>query len=198
MVVDAVPLGSRAMGGGYHHSAQQAGCVISMGGYVALPGGLMGVMMGKPLVVHEPGAHAGLTNRVLGLLLRARWWGFRKRLIKCRRMRWRGCCRNQARRLAGYMVRADIAAIAAPDARLKRSYRSLRLLIVGGSLGAKRSMNSSWPRWSAMDCTTRPKSYINPGKPISMNSCVRIARRTWTPRCCPSSTTWPRACNGAI
>ena len=42
--------------------------VVSMGGYVAFPGGMVAVLCGKPLVVHEPGAHAGLTNRVLALI----------------------------------------------------------------------------------------------------------------------------------
>src|SRR5689334_21993744 len=39
--------------------------VLSMGGYVAFPGGMMASLWGKPLVVHEPGAVAGITNRVL-------------------------------------------------------------------------------------------------------------------------------------
>ncbi|HST00473.1 MAG TPA: glycosyltransferase [Usitatibacter sp.] len=39
--------------------------VLSMGGYVAFPGGMMAALWGKPLVVHEPGAVAGIANRVL-------------------------------------------------------------------------------------------------------------------------------------
>ena len=39
--------------------------ILSMGGYVAFPGGMMAALWGKPLVVHEPGAVAGLTNRAL-------------------------------------------------------------------------------------------------------------------------------------
>src|SRR5207237_3757799 len=42
--------------------------VLSMGGYVAFPGGMMAALWGKPLVVHEPGAVAGLTNRALALV----------------------------------------------------------------------------------------------------------------------------------
>jgi UDP-N-acetylglucosamine--N-acetylmuramyl-(pentapeptide) pyrophosphoryl-undecaprenol N-acetylglucosamine transferase len=41
--------------------------VLSMGGYVAFPGGMMAVLWGKPLVVHEPGAVAGITNRALAV-----------------------------------------------------------------------------------------------------------------------------------
>jgi UDP-N-acetylglucosamine--N-acetylmuramyl-(pentapeptide) pyrophosphoryl-undecaprenol N-acetylglucosamine transferase len=39
--------------------------VLSLGGYVAFPGGMMAVLWGRPLVVHEPGAVAGITNRLL-------------------------------------------------------------------------------------------------------------------------------------
>ena len=42
--------------------------VLSMGGYVAFPGGMMAVLWGKPLAVHEPGASAGLANRALALV----------------------------------------------------------------------------------------------------------------------------------
>ena len=42
--------------------------VLSMGGYVAFPGGMMAALWGKPLVVHEPGAVAGITNRALALV----------------------------------------------------------------------------------------------------------------------------------
>ena len=42
--------------------------VLSMGGYIAFPGGMMASLWGKPLVVHEPGSTAGLTNRVLALV----------------------------------------------------------------------------------------------------------------------------------
>src|SRR5258706_4454938 len=49
--------------------------VMSMGGYVAFPGGMMAVLWGRPLVVHEPGAVAGNTNRLppylADLLIRA-------------------------------------------------------------------------------------------------------------------------------
>src|SRR5688572_29795532 len=39
--------------------------VLSLGGYVSFPGGMMAVLWGRPLVVHEPGAVAGITNRLL-------------------------------------------------------------------------------------------------------------------------------------
>src|SRR5258706_4688151 len=39
--------------------------VLSLGGYVAFPGGMIAVLWGRPLVVHEPGPVAGITNRPL-------------------------------------------------------------------------------------------------------------------------------------
>ncbi len=112
--------------------------VVSMGGYIAFPGGMMGVLCGKPLVVHEPGAHAGLTNRVLALIADRVLVGFPKTfeqipknalaklLPKPRTVDW-----------LGTPVRADIASLPAPAARLAGRTGPVRLLIVGGSLGAK-------------------------------------------------------------
>ena len=112
--------------------------VVSMGGYIAFPGGVMGVLCGKPLVVHEPGAHAGLTNRVLALIADRVLVGFprtfeqtpknalAKLLPKPKNVEW-----------LGTPVRADIAELSMPAARFSGRSGPVRLLIVGGSLGAK-------------------------------------------------------------
>jgi UDP-N-acetylglucosamine--N-acetylmuramyl-(pentapeptide) pyrophosphoryl-undecaprenol N-acetylglucosamine transferase len=112
--------------------------LISMGGYIAFPGGVMGVLCGKPLVVHEPGAHAGLTNRVLALIADRVLVGFPKtfdqipknplaRLLpKPKKVEW-----------LGTPVRNDIAALPVPQLRMAGRSGPIRLLIVGGSLGAK-------------------------------------------------------------
>ena len=112
--------------------------VISMGGYIAFPGGMMGVLCGKPLVVHEPGAHAGLTNRVLALIADRVLVGFPKtfeqaptnalaRLLpRPKKVEW-----------LGTPVRSDIAGLPEPSARMSSRKGPIRLLIVGGSLGAK-------------------------------------------------------------
>jgi UDP-N-acetylglucosamine--N-acetylmuramyl-(pentapeptide) pyrophosphoryl-undecaprenol N-acetylglucosamine transferase len=39
--------------------------VIGLGGYITFPGGMMSVLLGKPLVLHEQNSVAGLANRVL-------------------------------------------------------------------------------------------------------------------------------------
>ena len=40
-------------------------CVLGMGGFAAGPGGLAARIMGKPLIIHEQNAVAGLTNKYL-------------------------------------------------------------------------------------------------------------------------------------
>ncbi len=112
--------------------------VVSMGGYIAFPGGVMGVLCGKPLVVHEPGAHAGLTNRVLALIADRVLVGFPKTfeqtpknalaklLPKPKNVEW-----------LGTPVRTDIAELSIPATRFAGRSGPVRLLIVGGSLGAK-------------------------------------------------------------
>lgn len=112
--------------------------VVCMGGYIAFPGGMMAVLLGKPLVVHEPGAHAGLTNRVLALIADRVLVGFPKSfdevphnaiaraLPKPNQVEW-----------LGTPIRADITQLAPPKARMATHTGALRLLVVGGSLGAK-------------------------------------------------------------
>jgi UDP-N-acetylglucosamine--N-acetylmuramyl-(pentapeptide) pyrophosphoryl-undecaprenol N-acetylglucosamine transferase len=112
--------------------------VLSMGGYVAFPGGMMAALWNRPLVIHEPGAVAGLTNRALALVAdrvivamegafeRAVKGNLASRLPKPRRVE-----------LLGTPVRAEIAAVPAPEARYEARAGKLRLLVVGGSLGAQ-------------------------------------------------------------
>ena len=112
--------------------------VLSMGGYVAFPGGMMAALWGKPLVVHEPGAIAGITNRVLapvadrvvvgmeGAFDRPIAQGWANRLPKPRAVQW-----------LGTPVREEIAALPEPQDRYAARSGPLRLLVVGGSLGAQ-------------------------------------------------------------
>ncbi len=112
--------------------------VLSMGGYVAFPGGMMAVLWGKPLVVHEPGATAGLTNRALALVADRVVAGMEgsfeartghaigDRIPRPRRVDW-----------LGTPVREEIARVPAPAERYAGRTGPLRLLVVGGSLGAQ-------------------------------------------------------------
>jgi UDP-N-acetylglucosamine--N-acetylmuramyl-(pentapeptide) pyrophosphoryl-undecaprenol N-acetylglucosamine transferase len=97
-------------------------CVLSMGGYVAGPGGLMARLMGIPLVIHEQNAIAGMTNRWLRPLARRVMTGFPNVLTNGEH--------------CGNPVRADIAALEDPEQRYGRRSGPLKLLVIGGSQGA--------------------------------------------------------------
>jgi len=101
----------------------QPDVVLGMGGFAAFPGGFMAKLLGRPLVIHEQNSVAGLTNKVLAKLatrvLAAFPAAFDDKAI-----------------LLGNPVRADIAHLPAPDVRFAGREGALRLLVVGGSLGA--------------------------------------------------------------
>ncbi len=108
---------------------------LGLGGYVAFPGGMMASLFGKPLVVHEQNAVAGLTNRMLACLadrvllgLPVAFSNGNDRPIPCGKVKseW-----------VGNPVRPEIAALPAPSERLAGRTGPLHLLVVGGSLGAQ-------------------------------------------------------------
>jgi UDP-N-acetylglucosamine--N-acetylmuramyl-(pentapeptide) pyrophosphoryl-undecaprenol N-acetylglucosamine transferase len=97
--------------------------VLGMGGYVAFPGGMMASLLNRPLAVHEQNAVAGLANRVLAALADKAMVAFPGAL---RNAEW-----------TGNPVRTEIAALAAPSERFAGRSGPLKLLVVGGSLGAQ-------------------------------------------------------------
>ncbi|NMG28860.1 undecaprenyldiphospho-muramoylpentapeptide beta-N-acetylglucosaminyltransferase [Aromatoleum evansii] len=96
--------------------------VLGMGGYVTFPGGMMAALTGRPLVLHEQNSVAGLANRVLAGVADRVLSGFPKVLKKAA---W-----------IGNPVRADIGTVAPPAERFAGRSGALRVLVVGGSLGA--------------------------------------------------------------
>jgi UDP-N-acetylglucosamine--N-acetylmuramyl-(pentapeptide) pyrophosphoryl-undecaprenol N-acetylglucosamine transferase len=100
--------------------------VLGMGGFASGPGGLVAWLTRKPLIVHEQNAIPGLTNKILARLasvvLQA-FPGVFKRAIT-----------------TGNPVRQSICDIKKPEERyiLDRAQHqsNLRLLVIGGSLGA--------------------------------------------------------------
>jgi len=105
--------------------------VLGMGGYVAFPGGMMASLLARPLAVHEQNAIAGLTNRVLAGVADKSLAAFPHAL---KNAEW-----------TGNPVRAEITAIAQPAARYAGRSGPLRLLVVGGSLGAQ-ALNEVVPK----------------------------------------------------
>ncbi|NTV93818.1 MAG: undecaprenyldiphospho-muramoylpentapeptide beta-N-acetylglucosaminyltransferase [Thiobacillus sp.] len=121
--------------------------VAGLGGYVAFPGGMMASLLNKPLAIHEQNAVAGMTNRVLACLADRVLLGLPgafanpvDRPIPCGKVRteW-----------VGNPVRAAIAALPAPAERYAGRQGRLRLLVVGGSLGAK-ALNETVPQALAL------------------------------------------------
>ena len=100
--------------------------VLSMGGFVAGPGGLMASLLGTPLVIHEQNAIPGMTNKWLAPLADQVLSGFPNAFG-----------RHVVARPVGNPVRDEIAALPPPDERLAARRGRLRLLIVGGSQGAR-------------------------------------------------------------
>src|SRR5258706_12044761 len=97
--------------------------VLGLGGYVAFPGGMMASLLNKPLALHEQNAIAGLANRVLAAVCDKVMVAFPDAL-KC--AEW-----------TGNPVRAAISSLDLPEERFKRRSGPLRILVVGGSLGAQ-------------------------------------------------------------
>ena len=113
----------------------QPNVVLGMGGYITFPGGMMASLLGKPLVVHEQNSVAGLANRVLAGVADRIATGFPDVLKKGV---W-----------AGNPVRPEIAKIAPPAERFAERSGALRLLIIGGSLGAQ-VLNEKVPQAMAL------------------------------------------------
>lgn len=105
--------------------------VIGLGGYITFPGGLMSVLLGKPLVLHEQNSVAGLANKVLASVANRVFTAFPNVL---KNAQWVG---NPLRE----------AFVSQPDPVTRFTGRSgpLKLLVVGGSLGAK-ALNSIVPK----------------------------------------------------
>jgi len=124
----------------------QPAAVLGMGGFVAGPGGLMAALLGKPLVIHEQNAVAGLTNKLLSRVSRRVLEGFPGTFAASPKVM-----------ATGNPVRLDIASLPAPLERLvDRDDEPVHVLVVGGSLGAQ-ALNQMVPQALAqLAVATRP------------------------------------------
>lgn len=101
--------------------------ILGFGGFASFPGALMGVATGKPLVLHEANAVAGLANRILAYGADRILAGFPNA--------WGGAHANKVE-WVGNPLRDAICNVPPPEQRFAGRTGSLRLLVVGGSLGA--------------------------------------------------------------
>ena len=121
-------------------------CVIGMGGFASGPGGLAAWMLRKPLVIHEQNAVAGMTNRILARFATTVMEAFPRSFGP-----------GVVARLTGNPVRPEVAAIPAPLDRLADRQGPLRVLVLGGSLGAQ-ALNQCVPQaLGEMDDSNRPE-----------------------------------------
>jgi UDP-N-acetylglucosamine--N-acetylmuramyl-(pentapeptide) pyrophosphoryl-undecaprenol N-acetylglucosamine transferase len=121
--------------------------VLGMGGFASGPGGLMAWLTRKPLVVHEQNAIPGLTNKVLA------------RLATIVLQAFPGVFKNAT--TTGNPVRQSICEIKKPELRgfigAEEGKRNLRVLVIGGSLGAVK-LNEVIPQAIAkIDIAHRPE-----------------------------------------
>ncbi|RYF26130.1 MAG: undecaprenyldiphospho-muramoylpentapeptide beta-N-acetylglucosaminyltransferase [Comamonadaceae bacterium] len=110
--------------------------VIGLGGYVTFPGAMMAVLCGKPLVLHEQNSVPGLVNKVLAGVADRVFTAFPNALKK--KGVW-----------VGNPLRAPFTRQAGPQERFAGRSGPLRLLVVGGSLGAK-ALNDIVPKALAL------------------------------------------------
>lgn len=102
---------------------EQIDAVIGFGGFVSFPGGVAARILGKPLIIHEQNAIAGLSNQWLAKIAQRVMYAFPHVL-------------PYADGLVGNPVRAEIAHMPAPKIRFAQREGTLQLLVIGGSLGA--------------------------------------------------------------
>ena len=117
--------------------------VLGLGGYITFPGGMMASLWSKPLVLHEQNSVAGLANKVLAQLADRVFTAF-PGVFKTGQ--W-----------VGNPLRRAFTEQAAPAERFAGRSGPLRVLVVGGSLGAK-ALNDIVPQALAlMPEATRPQ-----------------------------------------
>jgi UDP-N-acetylglucosamine--N-acetylmuramyl-(pentapeptide) pyrophosphoryl-undecaprenol N-acetylglucosamine transferase len=109
--------------------------VVGLGGYISFPAGMMAVLLGKPLVLHEQNSVAGMANKVLATVADKVFTAFPGVLAKGE---W-----------VGNPLRTEFLQQADPAERFAARSGPLNLLVVGGSLGAK-ALNEIVPQAVAL------------------------------------------------
>lgn len=132
---------------------RRPGVVLGMGGFASGPGGVAAWLLGAPLVVHEQNAIAGLTNRLLARFAREVLEAFPGSFSARRKAR-----------LTGNPVRADICALAPPAERLAGRSGPLRLLVIGGSQGARVLNEQVAPAVALLTRAQRPEVWHQAGE----------------------------------
>ena len=119
--------------------------VLGMGGYISLPGGMMASLLGRPLVIHEQNAVAGTATRILARLADRILTSFAEAFET-----------SGTASLTGNPIRSEFACVREPVMRFAGRSGPLRIVVLGGSLGAK-ALNEIVPRaLGSMSADQRP------------------------------------------
>jgi len=110
--------------------AEKPNFVIIMGGYIGIPMAIASKILGIHLIIHEQNAIPGLSNKVISIFANKIFCGFKNSLKKAK--------------VIGNPVRKTISNISNPQQRFKNKTGPLKILILGGSLGAS-TFNSLLP-----------------------------------------------------
>ena len=113
----------------------QPDVLVGLGGYITFPGGMMGTLAGKPLVLHEQNSVAGMANKVLAGIADRVFTAFP--------------CVFKKADWVGNPLRTEFLRQPSPAERFNGRSGPLRLLVVGGSLGAK-ALNDTVPQALAL------------------------------------------------
>lgn len=108
----------------------QPDVLVGLGGYITFPGGMMGTLLGKPMVLHEQNSVAGMANKILSGIADRVFTAFPNVMKKAQ---W-----------VGNPLRTAFLNQPAPEQRFVERRGPLRLLVVGGSQGAK-ALNDTVP-----------------------------------------------------
>jgi UDP-N-acetylglucosamine--N-acetylmuramyl-(pentapeptide) pyrophosphoryl-undecaprenol N-acetylglucosamine transferase len=127
-------------------------CVVGMGGYASGPGGLAAKLLAVPVVIQEQNAVAGTTNRLLAKLAKLCLTGYPIALG------------GEKNRYIGNPVRHEIAVIEAPAVRWAERSGALRVLVLGGSLGAKPINDVVIETWLRFGDVDRPLLWHQTGR----------------------------------
>jgi len=109
--------------------------VLGLGGYISFPAGLMSVLLGKPLLLHEQNSVAGMANKLLSRVAKRVFTAFPDAVAN-------GCW-------IGNPLRANFIGVPEPAVRFAKRSGPLQVLVLGGSLGA-RALNDVVPQALAL------------------------------------------------
>ena len=164
---------------------RQPRAVVAFGGFASGPGGMATRLHGLPLIVHEQNRAPGLTNRILSRYARRLLTGFPGTFA-------------QREEFVGNPVRAEIAAIAPPELRFADRNGPLRVLVVGGSQGA-RALNAGVPQAiAALGAGVPVQVRHQSGEKMHAEAVEAYVKAGVQAEITRSSPTWPRPSPGPI